>query len=67
MEGGMESPWIERKARMPTKEDADIWGCVLIWDVNNGVMVCGWNNKMSLCRGTVTHWMTPPQKPTMEE
>ena len=44
--------WIPKSVRMPTAEDADAQGCVLIWDTNNGVD-----------RAPVTHWATPPQGP----
>lgn len=62
----MQGQWIDLKERIPTKEDADEWGCVLVWDRYNGVKVCGWNNTFGLAREPVTHWMTPPERPMVE-
>ena len=55
--------WIPKSVRMPTAEDADAQGCVLIWDTNNGVMLTGYRNPYSVDRAPVTHWATPPQGP----
>ena len=38
--------WIPKSVRMPTAEDADAQGCVLIWDTNNGVMLTGYRNPL---------------------
>ena len=59
--------WIPKSVRMPTAEDADAQGCVLIWDTNNGVMLTGYRNPYGVDRAPVTHWATPPQGPNRRE
>ena len=58
--------WISKAERMPTAEDADAQGCVLVWDTNNGVMITGIHNPYGIGRGPVTHWATPPEGPTIK-
>lgn len=53
--------WVRLDRRRPTAEDADPWGCVLIWDSNNGVMLAGWRNEQQLGRPYVTHWARTPE------
>lgn len=38
----MDDVWINKKDRLPTAEDADPQGCVLVWHTFNGLMVTGW-------------------------
>lgn len=56
-----EKGWISRQERMPTAEDADALGCVLVWHIWQGVMVMGWhqveNNRF------VSHWTPMIQPP----
>ena len=59
--------WVSKAERMPTAEDADAQGCVLIWDTNNGVMLTGYRNPYGVDRAPVTHWATPPQGPNRRE
>lgn len=59
--------WIDKRERMPGAEDADVYGCVLIFDVNNGIMVSGWKNRQQLERGPVTHWARMPEGPARRE
>lgn len=62
--GGMPGVrWVDKRERMPTREDADAQGCVLVWDINNGVMITGVNNHYGVGRSPVTHWATPPEGP----
>ena len=56
----MES-WISMKDRKPENEDADDYGCVLVWHLYQGVMLTGWRNA---CNGVYhTHWMHTPPPP----
>lgn len=55
--------WISIRERLPRVEDADEYGCVLIWDRLNGVKITGWRNDYELSRAPVTHWATPPKGP----
>ena len=48
---------------MPGPEDADAYGCVLIYDRLNGVKVTGWRNEQELRREAVTHWAPMPEGP----
>lgn len=35
--------WIDRDERVPTKADADVYGCVVAWHRYNGLIVTGWH------------------------
>lgn len=54
-------PWISVQDRRPTADDADVYGCVEVWHIWQGVMIMGWhqvdNNRF------VTHWMPTPDPP----
>lgn len=67
MSAGWRPAWVSLDRRRPTAEDADQWGCVLIWDINNGVMLAGWRNEQQLSRPYVTHWARTPEGPCGEE
>ena len=65
--GGYIRPeWIDKTVRMPTAEDADPWGCVLIYDRYNGCQITGWRNTQALSRQYVTHWARMPLGPRRE-
>ncbi len=55
--------WISKATRLPTQQDADPWGCVLVWHIHNGVQTLGWQNPMLKSSKYITHWMTPPPAP----
>ena len=55
--------WVAKGQRMPGPEDADAYGCVLIYDRLNGVKVTGWRNEQELRREAVTHWAPMPEGP----
>lgn len=55
--------WIDKRERLPTGTDCDAWGCVLIYDRHNGVMVTGYLNRQQLDRRGVTHWARIPDGP----
>lgn len=59
--------WVDKNTRMPTAEDADYWGCVMIWDQLNGAMITGWRNAQQLNRAGVTHWARIPEGPRKED
>ena len=59
--------WVDKRERLPGAEDADVYGCVMIWDTNNGVMLAGWRNEQQLSRPYVTHWARTPEGPCGEE
>ncbi|NLV59169.1 MAG: hypothetical protein GXY67_10410 [Clostridiales bacterium] len=53
--------WIHRDERLPTAEDADAYGCVLVWHTFNGHMITGWHQLPS--NRYFTHWMPTPCPP----
>lgn len=55
--------WIKKADRLPAEQDADPWGCVLVWHVYNGVQLLGWHNPMLMTSRYITHWMSPPAAP----
>lgn len=55
--------WVNMQDRPPRREDADEYGCVMIWDELNGVMITGWRNEQMLYREPVTHWARTPEGP----
>ena len=59
------SPWISVKERMPTREEADESGDVVVTD-GEGWWIHGIQHSFS---ANATHWMTfiPPPKPSEEE
>lgn len=59
--------WVDKRDRMPAKADCDAWGCVLIYDRYNGVMVTGYLNRQQLDRHGVTHWARIPAGPEGEK
>lgn len=59
--------WIDKTVRMPTVADADLWGCIMIWDTLNGARVTGYRNAQELNRSVVTHWARLPDGPTKEK
>lgn len=54
--------WIQMTVRMPTVEDADEYGCVLVWHRYNGVMVLHVQNVQNF-GGFITDWMPTPAAP----
>ena len=53
--------WISMTDRKPTGDDADEYGCVLVWHLFQGAMITGWRNAGN---GTYhTHWMPTPDAP----
>ncbi len=56
-----ENGWIPAWARMPTKDDADIYNCVLASHMIDGVLVTGWHQ--FLHDKYLTHWMPTPPPP----
>lgn len=53
--------WIHAAERMPTAEDADEWGCVLVWHFYQGPMVTGWRQVEQ--NSFMTHWRHTPRPP----
>ena len=53
--------WIDAKQRKPTIDDADVFGCVLVYHEYNGAMVTGWQ-QFDMNR-FYTHWMPLPLPP----
>lgn len=51
----MTMKWIEKAERLPEQQDANEWGCVIVWHTYQGVMVTGWRNAKE--NSFVTHWM----------
>ncbi len=57
----MDWPWIDKALQQPTKADADPAGCVIVWHLYQGVMLCGWHTAVE--NRFMTHWMPPPERP----
>lgn len=55
--------WIPLTKRRPTAQDADAWGCVMVWHIYNGTHMLGWDNPMLGTSKLMTHWMSPPDAP----
>lgn len=53
--------WIDMSARKPTQDDADEYGCVIVWHLFQGVMITGWRNAASGIYHT--HWQKTPDAP----
>lgn len=58
--------WINRIMRMPTADDADPWGDVIIWDALNGLKLTQYDNRAELERPNVTHFARTPPGPMRE-
>ena len=57
--------WILMQDRKPDENDADEWGCVIVWHLFNGAMITGWRNAVN---GTYySHWMHTPTPPINAE
>lgn len=55
--------WHDLASCRPTESDADLYGCVMVYDQNNGLRITGWQNHQELNRGPVTHWARTPDGP----
>lgn len=53
--------WIRCADRMPTKRDADVYGCVVAWHMYNGLMVTGWHRIRD--NQFITAWAKTPKGP----
>lgn len=53
--------WIDRDERLPTEQDADVFRCVMVWHVYNGLMVTGWFNVAG--NRFISHWMRTVPRP----
>lgn len=58
--------WVDKRQRMPGQDDADPYGCIMIWDRLNGAKITGWRNTQELNREAVTHWAALPAGPGKE-
>ena len=59
--------WVDKHTRPPTIDDADPWGCIIIWDTHNGIMITAYNNHIAIGRENVTHFARIPAGPKKEE
>lgn len=59
----MSMTWIPMAERRPTAQDADAWGCVMVWHIYNGTQMLGWDNPLMGTSKLITHWMSPPAAP----
>ena len=57
--------WISIETRPPDADDADEYGCVLVWDVNNGARTAGY--KCVKPGGMLSHWQRLPPGPAVME
>ena len=53
--------WISVSERLPTAQDADMGGCVLVWHIYQGMLVMGWHQVDK--NRFFSHWMTLPAPP----
>lgn len=53
--------WIDAETRLPTKQDSDVWGCVLTRHEFYGFKVTGWHQFE--WNDYYTHWMHTPEPP----
>ena len=62
--------WISIYDRMPTEQDGDALGCILIWHKYNGACVTGWHNVIKHMlpeNDMITHWQRCPAPPDGKE
>ena len=57
--------WIDKAERLPTAEDADAEGVVLVWHRYQGTMLAGWF-RVAESR-MFTHWQHTPGPPPGHE
>ena len=55
--------WVNAGERLPTAQDADRAGCVLVWHKYSGVMVTGFHQFEHNTNGFLTHWAPKPKPP----
>lgn len=53
--------WIRRDDRLPRRQDADLYNCVLAWNADEGVCVTGWHRVTR--DGRFSAWMPMPEGP----
>lgn len=53
--------WIPREERLPTEQDADLQGCVIVWHAFNGAMITGWHRMAD--NRFMSHWTHTPPEP----
>ena len=57
--------WIDKNERLPTEQDADGDGLVLVWHRYQGTMITGW---FQIKESTMfTHWQKAPDPPPGHE
>lgn len=58
--------WIDRRKRLPTREDADKYGCILAFNVHEGMHLSNpenYNRYGGLCE---PYWAHTPAEPEMD-
>lgn len=55
--------WVYSFDRLPTIEDADGTGCVLVWNIHIGVMISRWDEVKLANIGNVPCWRPMPAAP----
>lgn len=58
--------WIDRRERLPTREDADKYGCILAFNVHEGMHLSNpesYNRYGGLCE---PYWAHTPAEPEMD-
>lgn len=56
-----DSEWIDVRDHLPTIEDADSTGRVMVWHALNGAMFTGWHRLEE--NRFITHWQKTPKGP----
>lgn len=56
--------WIKISERLPTREDADEEGCVMIWHRRTGAQFCGWKDVKA--SENIRYWCRLPDRPQGE-
>lgn len=54
--------WIPMAMFKPSATDADLWGCILAFDRDDGAFVIGWNNP-TIKQRNIIGWQKLPEGP----
>ena len=61
----IKAAWIDKRERLPGAEDTDPTGCVLAWQIYNGIMITGPQNVAE--SPYITHWLPALEGPQKEQ
>lgn len=58
--------WIDRRVRMPQREDADSDGCILVYNIHSGIRISNPENFARYGGVCETHWAKMPPRPVLD-